>query len=184
MYLLPLFQALRYDSEPEGSDESGPLFTFLVHRAMQHRELCFMLNWYLQVEVDQAKKASTPTNFFSIRLGAFRRHLQSSELGAAALEEMARQKVFMERLSRLQKYLREMQVNRQKKISKLREALSDGGEYHILAKFPEPMALPLDPNVIVTGIIPGTRTSGRCCFSLTLTHSLTHSLSLSLSLAY
>jgi phosphatidylinositol 3-kinase len=73
LYLQPLFQALRYESKKD-----SPLFNFLMSRAMEHKELCYMLYWYLLVEVNQAKKVGSNQNFFLRRFSTYQFRLKTT----------------------------------------------------------------------------------------------------------
>jgi phosphatidylinositol 3-kinase len=142
-YLLQLVQALRY----EHSIEDSPLATFLIKRACQNHVLGNFLHWYLFVEwqdpVFGAQYAQIYDRFVNVLL--------SEPSGYALWDDIRRQMELVAQLTAVKREMESLRTAARKK-ERLHELLSESGLCGELASLRLP--LPLDPNVLLTGVIP------------------------------
>lgn len=147
-YLLQLVQALKYEKSND-----APLVHFLISRAVTNFELGDYLFWYLTVEA--GLKTSKHAKFYKKILTTYTLELQKDPKTVKNLEALQKQDWLITRLTALVAYLASQNVDRMKRIEKLRHLLGPKGEFEDLASFP-PMKLPLNPNIEVTGIVGET----------------------------
>jgi phosphatidylinositol 3-kinase len=145
-YLLQLVQALKYEKSGE-----SPLVNFLISRAIKNFELGDYFYWYLTVEA--GLKSSKHTKLYKRVLTTYAAELQKRSEFTKNLETLHRQDWLLTRLSALVANLTSQNLDRPKRLEKLRQLLGPKGEFEDLANFP-PMALPLNPNITVVGINP------------------------------
>ncbi|EPQ26286.1 uncharacterized protein PFL1_06221 [Pseudozyma flocculosa PF-1] len=128
------------------SDDSG-LADFLIRRGLRSAVLGNNLYWYLVVECDDkatGKLFRRVKSRFMERLGAI-------EGGDERKEVLRRQAELIATLSQRAKELRSSRDPRPKKIDKLRAMIAD--PKNGLSRFDPPLPLPLDAEVLVTGIV-------------------------------
>ncbi|KAJ3063018.1 Phosphatidylinositol (PI) 3-kinase [Rhizoclosmatium hyalinum] len=142
LYLLQLVQALRFESEGSESE----LALFLVERALEHTGLGNQLFWYLTVECEDTVSGQM---FAKIR-DAFVAGLMTG--GSERRGVVKRQVELVKALAKISKDMRLSKDTRPKKIETLRSIISD--PKNNLLTFSAPMPLPLDAQIIVTGLIP------------------------------
>lgn len=143
-YLLQLVQALHYDNGAE-----TPLTNFLISRCSKNIELAEFFYWYIKVELDK------PGNRRKIYAKCLRKLMLSitvEEEGKALLQQVKRGQELVQQLSKMQKQLQQLPHSRPRKIATMRDWLSSRGQYQRLANF-EPLALPISPSVVVSGIV-------------------------------
>ncbi|KAG4300915.1 hypothetical protein PCK1_002992 [Pneumocystis canis] len=150
LYLLQLVQALRFeDSMSEMSktdDHSSSLAHFLIERAVKNEILGINFYWYLTVECEDkigGKLFFEIAYQFTVPNGLIRRNT------------LKRQAELLASILFISKEIRSTKESRPKKIERLRYYLSDAN--NCLIKF-EPLPLPLDPTIFVTGIIAAEST--------------------------
>ncbi|CAK0784160.1 hypothetical protein CVIRNUC_007363 [Coccomyxa viridis] len=139
-YLLQLVQALRYEAA-----DASPLAQFLVQRAVANPTLAFTLHWYLVPEFEDAA--------FGPRASAVHTALQEALLGSTdaghVLAAIPRQ---MEVVAMLRHINSELKGTAAKRAEQLRRMVGEYGQCSELAHVRVP--LPLDPTVMLTGIVP------------------------------
>ncbi|EGG14145.1 phosphatidylinositol 3-kinase [Cavenderia fasciculata] len=150
-YLLQLVQATKYEMIETNYDHSSesPLISFLIERASKNFKLASRLYWY--ITVDSVLKKSSFCNHYKTVGEELHRSLSRDDQ-----QKITRQSQFISRLAKLSEELKAMNILREKKIEKLKYALSDG-DYKDLSDFP-PLPLPVDPSIEVIGIIPDKST--------------------------
>ncbi|KAL3646157.1 hypothetical protein CASFOL_011337 [Castilleja foliolosa] len=133
-YLLQLVQALRF----ERSDKSR-LSQFLVQRLELHDPV-YARRFYSTYEIleESMLKLGPSTN--------------GDEDGFKLWQSLMRQTELTAKLCSIMKDVRNVRGGTQKKIEKLRQLLS--GILSELTYFDEPIRSPLDPKVLITGIVP------------------------------
>ncbi|BBN17072.1 phosphatidylinositol 3-kinase [Marchantia polymorpha subsp. ruderalis] len=142
-YLLQLVQALRY----ERSDKSHLTF-FLVDRVVQSPELSSFFRWYVAVELQDPSYARRFYCVYDILEDA----LKKTPAGVEQWENMIRQTELTAQLCSIMRDVKNARGGTKKMIEKLRQLLT--GLLSELTYFDEPISLPLDPTVMITGIIP------------------------------
>ena len=144
-YLLQLVQAIRYEQHHNDDSE---LVLFLLQRTSSSLLLANHFFWYVKVETDDPKYGKLYLNI----LRKFLEELSRSKIGIDMIQYFKKQEEIIGQLCNIQKKLKTANIgNRQKKIAKLKEFLvtKEFGEF---VSF-EPIPLPLNPNIIVSGIL-------------------------------
>ncbi|KAJ7556475.1 hypothetical protein O6H91_05G085500 [Diphasiastrum complanatum] len=150
-YLLQLVQALRF----ERSDKSRLAF-FLVLRAVQNFDLASFLRWYITVELSDpsyAKRFYSIYEIFEDSMMKITVNGREDCVGEKMWQSLVRQTELTAQLCTIMRDVKNVRGSTQKKIDKLRQLLS--GLLSELTYFDEPIPLPLDPTILITGIIPG-----------------------------
>nr|QWQ57297.1 phosphatidylinositol 3-kinase catalytic subunit type 3 [Macrobrachium nipponense] len=143
----------------EETDTNLDLASFLIHRATKNPTLANYLYWYLLVECEEREPGlKHDTKVREMYLWVLRRFKLALQQGCrearASRQSLMRQHHFMDQLVALVKCVAKESSNRMRRIEKLQCLLADPEAFKTnFANF-EPLALPLDPEVIVTGIIP------------------------------
>lgn len=151
LYLLQLVQALKYEATGDGDDSS--LARFLVTRAASSLALGNFLFWYLVVEVSDSSNDQAPEHreLFAKVEYDFMTELEKTPEGSEIRKTFRRQVELLTVLAQLSKEVRYGGGDRPSKIERLKKALAD--PKNDLVNF-EPLPLPLDPSVMITGIYP------------------------------
>eukprot|EP00039_Didymoeca_costata_P030435 m.29521 g.29521 ORF g.29521 m.29521 type:complete len:822 (+) comp8111_c0_seq1:174-2639(+) len=176
LYLLQLVQALKYepmapsqnrtdvvedvdsfamDSEEdsEGLATFPPLSLagFLMKRALLNRKLGSFFFWYVHVECSFKESKSA-----KLYIQVWRAFIHALGNGNAEQKELkvhlSNQRNFLAGLRNMMKDLKSSQGHRLKKIEKLKTILKETPGFQTI----EPMPLPLEPDVTVTGIVAET----------------------------
>lgn len=149
LYLLQLVQALKYEAPGEGDDSS--LARFLVTRAANSFALGNFLHWYLMVEISDFSTDQEPEHrdLFAKVEYDFMVELESTPEGVETRNTFRRQGELLTVLAKISKDVRFGGGDRSTKLARLKKAISD--PKNELANF-EPLPLPLDPSVYITGI--------------------------------
>ena len=153
LYLLQLVQALKfekYDEDDEGLPESS-LAKFLIDRAADNFQLGNYLHWYLMVECDDR---GLDTNAVYRKLFARVEYYFMLELEKKDPDQrkiLLRQGELIAVLSKISKEIRFGRDNRIHKIERLKKYLAD--PKNDLIKM-DPLPLPLDPEITITGVYP------------------------------
>ena len=142
-YLLQLVQALRY----EHSADDSPLAAFLIKRACQNHVLGNFLHWYLFVEWQDPVFGPEYAQIYDRFVNA----LLSEPSGYALWDDIRRQMELVAQLTAVKREIESLRTAARKK-DKLIELLSESGLCEELASLRLP--LPLDPIVLLTGVIP------------------------------
>lgn len=145
--LLQLVQALRYESTTD-----SPLQEFLERRALNCKEIAINYFWYLQVEMQGP--SGKLTDWYRETLDKF---VNALSKGAPDIMDCIDLQCMLK--SRLAHYSLTIKKNKgdtstfEKKKQKLRQMLEEDPE---MQNFNNPVPDYLDPNIILTGIIPET----------------------------
>lgn len=148
LYLLQLVQALKFENaEDVKKDGISPLGKFLISRACNNSYFGNYFYWYLLVECEDTNQESAQL-YKSILKG------YSTELKRRG-EEGEKQRKVLTKQTNLIKKLRDIlgslgKGTRPQKIEFLKIALKEGG----LEDFGDEFPLPLNPQIIINGIIP------------------------------
>lgn len=184
LYLLQLVQALKYEnfenlemvsgiSLKDSSDSNIPstvnifetcqpedmnLARFLIHRASKNFSLANYFYWYLMIECEDQdstiKQDIRVHDMYSNVMKTFLMTLQNGNGECQRINTMlTRQKNFIEHLVVIIKTVAKESGNRKKKIEKLQALLAETDTKFSFTAF-EPLPLPLDPSIYITGIIP------------------------------
>ncbi|XP_024518652.1 phosphatidylinositol 3-kinase VPS34 [Selaginella moellendorffii] len=141
-YWLQLVQALQF----ERCDKS-PLAYFLVEKAVQIPDLANSFHWYVMKELAKATEPSNKTKrFFSVHDLFETQMLKEKPMdysGKPLLDQLHRQTELVSKLCSIATAVKDVAD----KDEKLRQLLSD------LTSFEE-LPSPLDPKIIITGIVP------------------------------
>lgn len=143
------------------SDISTPtcnLAAFLIHRACRNPTLSNYLYWYLYIECESQdtvrKQDEKVKNMYDKVLKIFKRTLMAStELKSIKLN-LEKQQLFIDELVKLVKCVAKESGNRKKKCEKFQQLLGDGDAFRINFSHFDPIPLPLDPEIIIRGIVP------------------------------
>uniref|UniRef100_A0A0D6QW47 phosphatidylinositol 3-kinase n=2 Tax=Araucaria cunninghamii TaxID=56994 RepID=A0A0D6QW47_ARACU len=151
-YLLQLVQALRF----ERSDKSY-LSSFLVRRSAKNIVLASFLRWYLMVELldpdpKYVKRFYSAYENLEDYILKYKPEGQEEDYGVKIWHSLVRQTELTAQLCKIMKDVKNVRGGTQKKIEKLRQLL--GGLLSELTYFEEPIRLPLEPKILLTGIIP------------------------------
>ncbi|OMJ20410.1 Phosphatidylinositol 3-kinase, nodule isoform [Smittium culicis] len=177
LYLLQLVQAIRYEPlqnnkhnnipthssssnqfdsaiSPENSNhvnkksiQLGELSLFLINRSIKNSELCTRFYWFLMVECE----SKIYGKLYGLVAYNLMNKMKLTKHGKIERDTLRRQGELILKLSRISKDISKSKDPRSKKIETLRNFLSD--KSNGLEEF-EPLAHPLNPRKIVTGIIP------------------------------
>ena len=158
LYLLQLVQALKFEkisSEPDvGSTQDSSLAKFLIDRATQSPMLGNFLHWYLIVECDDRSpdQRKEYRKLFSKVEFDFMTSLSQAPDGAERRKTLLRQGELITVLSKISKEIRFSREDRPRKVQRLKKYLAD--PKNELTTFDPPLALPLDPSILVTSCDP------------------------------
>jgi phosphatidylinositol 3-kinase len=151
LYLLQLVQALKYEAPGEGDDSS--LAQFLITRAASSFTLGNFFHWYLMVEISDFSSDQEPEHrdLFAKVEYDFMVELEKTPEGVETRNTFRRQGELLTILAKISKDVRFGGGDRSTKLARLKKALAD--PKNELTNF-EPLPLPLDPSVYITGIDP------------------------------
>ncbi|KAG0084079.1 Phosphatidylinositol (PI) 3-kinase [Podila epicladia] len=144
LFLLQLVQGLKFEHIDNSSVESN-LAEFLIERSVKNPILGNYFYWYLMIEYEDPAVGKMYGKVSYQYMSAM------SPTGGLRRQNLHRQAKLIETLANLSKSVKQTRESRPKKIERLREYISD--PKNELMSF-EPLALPLDPRIEVTGIIP------------------------------
>ncbi|KAG0248334.1 Phosphatidylinositol (PI) 3-kinase [Mortierella polycephala] len=144
LFLLQLVQGLKFEHIDSSFGESN-LVAFLIERAVKNPILGNYFHWYLMIECEDLAVSKMYGKVSYQYMSAM------TTSGIQRRESLRRQGELIETLANLSKNIKQMRESRPKKIEKLREFISDPKNGLISFKS---LALPLDPRIEVTGIIP------------------------------
>lgn len=134
------------------------LATFLIQRACRNPTLSNYLYWYLYIECEShdtvRKQDERVKHMYETVLKTFKRTLMSnSELKVIKIN-LEKQQLFIDELVKLVKIVFKESGNRKKKCEKFQQLLGDGDSFRINFSNFDAIPLPLDPEIIVRGIVP------------------------------
>ncbi|XP_054160605.1 phosphatidylinositol 3-kinase catalytic subunit type 3-like [Oppia nitens] len=160
------------DNELNKKEEN--LATFLISRACTNDNLANYFFWYLMVECEDGQYTDTPphtyvmtnnnnntnelirvSDMYVIMMRRFSLRLSKGSPEMRARRQLLqRQQTFVEKLVQLMKVVARENGNRQKKIDRLQNLLAEAEIFKINFTSYDPLPLPLDPEIKITGVIP------------------------------
>ncbi|KAI0130200.1 phosphatidylinositol 3 [Xylariales sp. AK1849] len=159
LYLLQLVQALKFEpisttDSNRPATEASSLATFLISRAVENFKLANYFYWYLGVEWDDKSPEQgqeVRTMYAKVQYD-FMRELESRPGGSETRLTMKRQAELIAVLSKISGEIQASSESTSRKIDKVKNFLADAKNE--LLTIEPPVPLPLDPSVIVTGVVP------------------------------
>ncbi|PNP44833.1 hypothetical protein TGAMA5MH_03246 [Trichoderma gamsii] len=158
LYLLQLVQALKYEHMSTDSNEENiqdsPLAQFLIQRAAANFMLGNYFHWYLMVECDDFSPEQDVRNREIYRKVAyeFMTELIKQPDGNDHRTTLLRQAELLAILSRIANDIKLSSESIAKKTDRVKTFFGDAKNE--LITIDPPLAMPLDPSVKITGIIP------------------------------
>jgi phosphatidylinositol 3-kinase len=160
-----LLEALEENVEGNIADTYSDmdLATFLISRACNNSVLANYFYWYLKVEIDdQQDIQSKDVQIMNMYKAVFDRFSLALRRGNAEwrrrLAALGAQKQFLFKIIELVKIVSREGGNRKRKIEKLQSVLSDAETLKFNFSSFDSIPLPLDPDIRIKGIIPGSAT--------------------------
>lgn len=140
-------------------DSTMDLATFLINRSCKNFSLANYFYWYLMVECDDyespMKQDNSIKNMYTTVTKTF---LLTLKYGNADMQQkylyLKRQKLFIDKLLLLVKDVARENANRKKKIEHFQSLLKDADKFKFNFCNFEPLPFPLDPEVMIKGVIP------------------------------
>jgi len=143
-YLMLLVQALQYESK-----YPSPLSSFICKRSSQKLAMANAVNWYLTVEAAESPK------MYSAVLKEFRsNYLGQTEEGKQWKADIELQMEMVEGIRSLCRMVSAKGGKQSRRIEILRSSLQKRGKFAHLTNFKRPVRFPLDPSVLITGLVP------------------------------
>lgn len=141
-----------------GETSTCNLATFLIQRACRNPALSNYLYWYLYIECEShdtvRKQDEKVKHMYETLLKTFKRTLDSNSELKVIKANLEKQQLFIDELVKLVKQVAKESGNRKKKCEKFQQLLGDSDAFRINFSNFDPIPLPLDPDVVVRGIIP------------------------------
>lgn len=157
LYLLQLVQALKYEhivaSDEEGTQDSS-LTRFLIARAADNFVLGSHFHWYLMVECDDSspEQDADYRNIYRKVAYDFMVELVKRPKGPEMRKTLLRQAELITILSKISGDIKLSSESIPKKVERVKQFLQD--PKNELLRIEPPLPLPLDPRVLVVGVIP------------------------------
>jgi hypothetical protein len=130
---------------------SSPLASFLIERSSSSLELGIYLHWYLRVGADDQKLGPL---FGSVH-EVFLHGLSKSAIGVAIADTVRSQENFLRRIGGAISEATSSKRDRvEAKIEKLNKLLLFDGPYNDIASMSSPISMPLNPAILINGIVP------------------------------
>ncbi|KFH46181.1 Phosphatidylinositol 3-kinase catalytic subunit type-like protein [Hapsidospora chrysogenum ATCC 11550] len=158
LYLLQLVQALKYEHVSAGSEQDitqdSSLARFLIQRAAANFMLGNYFYWYLMVECDDRSPLQGDDNREVYRKVAYEfvLDLEKQPGGSQSRKMLLRQAETVAVLSKIASEVKATSESIAKKAERVKHFIAD--PKNELTTFDPPLAMPLDPSVKVTGIVP------------------------------
>jgi phosphatidylinositol 3-kinase len=158
LYLLQLVQALKYEHVSAGSEQDitqdSSLARFLIQRAAANFMLGNYFYWYLMVECDDHSPLQGDDNREVYRKVAYEfvLDLEKQPGGSQSRKMLLRQAETVAVLSKIASEVKATSESIAKKVERVKHFIAD--PKNELTTFDPPLAMPLDPSVKVTGIVP------------------------------
>lgn len=134
------------------------LATFLIQRACRNPTLSNYFYWYLYIECEShdsiRKQDEKVKHMYDTLLKTFKRTLMSNAELKVIKVNLEKQQLFIDELVKLVKIVAKESGNRKKKCDKFQQLLGDSEAFRINFFNFDQIPLPLDPEVIVRGIVP------------------------------
>lgn len=155
LYLLQLVQALKYERTSDSSDvtsANSSLAGFLISRAAQNFMLGNYFHWYLMVELDDSSEIPVHKELFMRVEYDFMTELVKLPNGVETRTTLKRQAELIAVLTKVANEIKLVRDGISGKQDYLRKFLAN--PKNELLTIDPPLALPLDPSVLVTGVDP------------------------------
>lgn len=134
------------------------LAMFLIQRACRNPTLSNYLYWYLYIECEShdtvRKQDEKVKHMYDTVLKIFKRTLMSNPELKIIKINLEKQQLFIDELVKLVKNVAKESGNRKKKCEKFQQLLADSDAFRINFSNFDAIPLPLDPEVVVRGIVP------------------------------
>ncbi|KAI0019925.1 phosphatidylinositol 3 [Xylariomycetidae sp. FL0641] len=158
LYLLQLVQALKFEHISTDSNQAtisaSSLANFLISRAVENFILGNYFYWYLGVEYDDKSNEQgeeVRTMYAKVQYD-FMRELELRPGGQETRATIRRQAELITVLSKISAEIQASRESTPRKLEKVKAFLADAKNEIISMEIPIPM--PLDPTVMVTGVVP------------------------------
>jgi phosphatidylinositol 3-kinase len=158
LYLLQLVQALKYEHISPASDheatQDSSLAKFLISRAVSNFMLGNYFYWYLMVECDDSSQDQGRENQIMYRRVAFNfmTELVKQPGGKEVRKKLLRQAEWIAILSKISGEIKESHESIARRTERVKHFLAD--PKNELVTIDPPLPLPLDPSILITGVIP------------------------------
>jgi phosphatidylinositol 3-kinase len=158
LYLLQLVQALKFEHiKPESSHDAtqdSSLARFLISRATNNFLLGNYLHWYLMVECDDKSEdqGAEYRKLFAKVEYDFMTELVKRPDGLETRKILLRQAELVAVLSRISSEVKIVKETIARKVDRVKQFLSD--PKNELLTIDPPLPLPLDPSILIVGVIP------------------------------
>ncbi|KAH6651865.1 phosphatidylinositol 3 [Truncatella angustata] len=158
LYLLQLVQALKFEHVPTDTNqpalESSSLASFLISRAVENFTLATYFYWYLVVEYDDKspEQGQEVRTMYAKVLHDFMVELETKPGGSDTRKTLLRQAELITVLSKISGEIKTSSETTSRKIDRVKAFLADSKNE--LLSIDPPVPLPLDPFVLVTGVVP------------------------------
>ncbi|KAI0101268.1 phosphatidylinositol 3-kinase [Daldinia grandis] len=158
LYLLQLVQALKFEhisaDSSEGTVRASSLANFLISRALQNFTLGNYFYWYLGVEYDDKSNEQgeeVRTMYAKVQYD-FMKELEDRPGGRETRATIRRQAELVAVLSKISAEIQASNESVARKADKVKNFLAD--PKNELLSIDPAVPIPLDPSVMVTGVIP------------------------------
>ncbi|RYO95325.1 hypothetical protein DL763_003749 [Monosporascus cannonballus] len=158
LYLLQLVQALKFEHISTDSGQptvqTSSLANFLISRAVENFILGNYFFWYLGVEYDDRSEdqGEEVSKMYAKVQYNFMQELEKRPGGTETRTTLKRQAELVTVLSKISAEIQASNLTISKKVEKVKSFLADP-KNEILSIDP-PIPLPLDPSVMITGVVP------------------------------
>ncbi|XP_018917023.1 phosphatidylinositol 3-kinase catalytic subunit type 3 [Bemisia tabaci] len=156
---IPAVKSFKIYQETDCPNMEMDLSMFLIHRACRNFTLANYFYWYLTIECeDQDTTVKQDLRTREMYMTVMTIFMQTLKQGSLEWQKrqlyLTRQQVFIDNLVELVKKVARESGNRKKKMDRLQALLSNQEPFRMNFLNFEPLPLPLDPNVLIKGIIP------------------------------
>ncbi|KAI4593634.1 Phosphatidylinositol (PI) 3-kinase [Pestalotiopsis sp. 9143b] len=158
LYLLQLVQALKFEHVPTNTNEpalnTSSLASFLISRAVESFTLATYFYWYLVVEYDDKspEQGQEVRTMYAKVLHDFMVELEARPGGADTRRSLLQQAELITVLSRISGEIKTSSETTSRKVDRVKAFLAD--PKNELLVIDPPVPLPLDPSVLLTGVVP------------------------------
>jgi len=158
LYLLQLVQALKFEHISTDSNQAAmrasSLANFLISRAVENFTLGNYFYWYLGVEYDDKSNEQSEevrTIYAKVQYD-FMKELESRPGGKETRATIRRQAELIAVLSKISSDIQASRDSYPRKLEKTKSFLAD--PKNEVLTFDPPIPLPLDPSVMIVGVVP------------------------------
>ncbi len=158
LYLLQLVQALKFEHISTDSGQptvqTSSLANFLISRAVENFTLGNYFFWYLGVEYDDRSQdqGEEASKMYAKVQYNFMQELEKRPGGKETRATLKRQAELITVLSKISAEIQASNESITKKVEKVKSFLAD--PKNEIVSLDQPIPLPLDPSVMITGVVP------------------------------